>query len=77
MLSGGSSSEDEVRMQINRLMLAMRRDIGESTFGLEGQDWTGWLHLPVSHKTNEQINGANSGQRSEFATPAVRLSNRA
>jgi hypothetical protein len=78
MVSAGNASEAEVRKQINRLMLAMRRDIGESTFGLEQEDWLDWLQNPVSDKTSEPIkNGTTSVHRQEFIAPAVRLSNRA
>ena len=73
MLSGGSASKDEVRMQINRLMLAMRRDVGESTFGLEQEDWSGWLQNSASDKSCQQSNGATLAQRPEAVSLPLRL----
>jgi hypothetical protein len=73
MIFAGNASEAAVRMQINRLVLAMRRDIGESTFGLDQEDWSGWLQSPVLGNTSEPINGATSPHRPEFMAPAVRL----
>lgn len=40
------ADEEVVRSQITRLLLAMRRDCGSPTHGLEGEDWTFLLRTP-------------------------------
>jgi hypothetical protein len=79
MVSGRNAAEERVRKQVNRLMLAMRRDVGESTFGLEHEDWSGWLQSLVATKSSQESNGAAPIRPSDFdfAEPAHRLSSRA
>lgn len=77
MLSQVNAEDEQVRPQVNRLLLAMRRDLGESTFGLDQADWSGWLTNPGSASISEKINGATSAPRTEFVTPAIQFSNRA
>lgn len=76
MLSAGNDGDERLRKQVNRLMLAMRRDAGESTFGLENEDWSGWLQNPAPYKASQGTNGAASTQPPDFAPPAQRLSPR-
>jgi hypothetical protein len=74
MLSAGDDGDERLRKQVNRLMLAMRRDAGESTFGLENEDWSGWPQTPAPNKASQGTNGAASTQPPDFAPPAQRLS---
>lgn len=76
MLSAGNTGDERLRKQVNRLMLAMRRDAGESTFGFENEDWSGWPQTPAPYKASQGTNGAASTQPPDFAPPAQRLSPR-
>ena len=63
-----------IRAQINRLLLAMRRDCGMETFGLENKDWSGCLRgsaLPP------QMTEASKPLPMNLALdPALRVANR-
>jgi hypothetical protein len=48
MLSKASPDESQCRTQINRVLLAMRRDCGLSTYGLENEDWSDLLRTATS-----------------------------
>jgi hypothetical protein len=78
MLSAGNDGEERLRKQLNRLILAMRRDAGESTFGLENEDWLDWLQNPAPYKASRRTNDAPATEAPDFdfAVPAHRLSPR-
>jgi hypothetical protein len=48
MLSDVNAEVEQINHQVNRLLLAMRRDCGLSTYGLEKEDWSRWLRNPAS-----------------------------
>ena len=48
MLSDVNVDVEQINQQVNRLLLAMRRDSGLSTYGLENEDWYRWLRDPAS-----------------------------
>ena len=78
MLSAKNSGEERVRKQVNRLMLAMRRDLGETTFGLQGlenEDWAGWLHVAATAARAEEEEARPPTPAPNFAAaaPAHRL----
>ena len=54
VLSAKDTDEAHVRTHVNRLLLAMRRDIGESTFGLEQEDWSDWLIAATNRISRKQ-----------------------
>jgi|ERR1700674_529549 len=78
MLAGRNAAEERVRNQINRLMFAMRGDVGESTFGFENEDWSGWPQGPATYKTSQRTNDAAATEPPDFdfAEPAHHLSPR-
>jgi hypothetical protein len=47
-LSDVNAGVQKIDQQVNRLVLAMRRDAGLSTHGLENEDWSHWLGNPAS-----------------------------
>jgi hypothetical protein len=53
MLAARTSSE-KIRGQFHRLTLAMRRDLGESTFGLQSEDLCPWVRGGVNPTTPEE-----------------------
>src|SRR5262249_1267190 len=48
MLADVSADVERVNQQVNRLVLAMRRDCGSSTYGWEKEDWSRWLRASAS-----------------------------
>jgi hypothetical protein len=48
MLSDVNAEVGQINQQLNRLVLAMRRDSGLSTYGLENEDCSRWLRDPAS-----------------------------
>jgi hypothetical protein len=48
MLLSVNAEVEQINYQVNRLVLAMRRDSGLSTYGLENEDWSRWLRDPAS-----------------------------
>ena len=48
MLSDVNAGVEQINQQVNRLVLAMRRDSGLSTYGMENEDWSAWLRDPAS-----------------------------
>jgi hypothetical protein len=48
MLSDVNAEVGQISKQVNRLVLAMRRDAGLSTYGLANEDWSRWLRDPTS-----------------------------
>jgi len=58
MLSDVSVDIEEVNQQVNRLVLAMRRDSGLSTYGLEKEDWSRWVWNPMETR-DDQHNGSS------------------
>jgi hypothetical protein len=70
MLSGRDADDERLRKQVNRLMLAMRRDAGESTFGLENEDWLAWLKNGAPEKASQLTNDAAKPHPPDFAEAA-------
>ena len=66
LLSDADSGEEQIRQQTNRLLLAMRRDCGLSTYGLESEDWFGWLKQPTTVKALKGTDNGTSVQRPGF-----------
>jgi hypothetical protein len=55
----GSVDQACVRQQINRLLLAMRRDIGESTVGLDSEDWSAWVSGTLTQSAIESSHASS------------------
>jgi len=72
LLSATATPEEQARQQLTRLMLAMRRDVGGSTFGLENQDWSDWLaHRPATASANDAARPSPPSNLSEDWLPPV------
>ncbi len=47
LFSDPGADEKVLRSQITRFLLALRRDCGQSTYGLENQDWSDLVRFPL------------------------------
>ena len=65
-LAAGNASEESVKKHVNRLILAMRRDVGQPMQRLENEDWADWL----LGKTTEL---PAQGQKASAETPPPRF----
>jgi hypothetical protein len=54
LLSGPGADEKVLRSQITKLLLALRRDCGQSAYGLESEDWSHLLGFPPVKNTSQQ-----------------------
>jgi hypothetical protein len=78
LLSDAAADEKVLRSQITKFLLAMRRDCGQSTYGLENEDWSDLVGLP----SRQVVSKANSDSRSphfiaaDAAPPTHRFSPR-
>ena len=48
LLSDPGADEKVLRSQITKFLLALRRDCGQSTYGLESEDWSDLVRFPVA-----------------------------
>jgi hypothetical protein len=73
------ADEKVLRGQVTRFVLALRRDCGQSTFGLESEDWSDLLDIPSSSVASEQNAGTppRHFKGIHAAPPTHRLSRRA
>jgi hypothetical protein len=46
LLSDPGADEKVLRRQVTRFLLALRRDCGQSTYGLETEDWSDLVGIP-------------------------------
>jgi hypothetical protein len=56
LLSDPRADEKILRSQITRFLLALRRDCGQSTYGLESEDWSDLVRFP-SRQVAPERNG--------------------
>jgi hypothetical protein len=56
MLSDVNAEVEKINQQVNRQLLAMRRDAGLSTYGLENENWSAWLRNAMETRA-DQHNG--------------------
>jgi hypothetical protein len=77
-LSDAGADERALRSRITRFLLALRRDCGQSTYGLENEDWSDLVRLP----SRQVVSKANPDSQSphfiaaDAAPPTHRLSPR-
>jgi hypothetical protein len=78
LMSNPEVVETILRMQITRFLLALRRDCGQSTHGLEGEDWSDLVRFPSLQVESEQNAGTPPLQFTgvDAAPPTHRLSTR-
>jgi hypothetical protein len=78
LLSEPGADEKVVRSQITRFFLTLRRECGGSTYGLEDEDWSDLVRLPMHRAPSERSSGAPSAHftAADAAPPAHRLSPR-
>ena len=54
LLSDPGADEKVLRSQITRFLLALRRDCGQSTYGLESEDWSDLVRFPSRQVASER-----------------------
>ena len=54
LLSDRGADEKVLRSQITRFLLALRRDCGQSTYGLESEDWSDLVRFPSRQVASER-----------------------
>jgi hypothetical protein len=78
LLSDRGADEKVLRSQITRFLLALRRDCGQSPYGLEGEDWSDLVCFPSRQVASEQDAGTPPPHFAgvDAAPPTHRLSPR-
>jgi hypothetical protein len=77
-MSDQGADEKVLRNQITSFLLALRRDCGQSTYGLESEDWSDLVGMPSGQGASEQNAGTPLSHFTVFdaAPPIHRLSPR-
>ena len=78
LLSDREADEKILRSQIARFLLALRRDCGQATYGLESEDWSDLVCFPSRQVESEQNAGTPPPHFAgvDAAPPTHRLSPR-
>jgi hypothetical protein len=78
LLSDPAADEKVLRSQITKLLLALRRDCGQPTYGLESEDWSDLVGVPsrqvASERNGDSVPPHFTGV--DVAPPTHRLSSR-
>jgi hypothetical protein len=73
LLSDPGVDEKDLRTQISRFLVALRRDCGQSASGLAGQDWSELLLFPARQVASERSAGSAPAQFTDPLLPRNRV----